>query len=154
MQLKRFLTLPFTNSRRDKKLRTMEQGDPNEPLDGTEKQWSELIAHTAKPTGKCYLDVMNYVMKRLDAEDDAKIVHGKLKRIDKNIDHAWVKLGPVVWEPQLDKIVESKQFDKISIVDAEYTREEALLLTARTGSYGPWTAAEVEAMRRAKEGKS
>jgi hypothetical protein len=96
---------------------------------------------------------MTFIMRRVDPEDDAKIVHGKLKRVDNNIEHAWVKLGPVVWEPQSNKIIDSKDFDKISIVEAEYTREEALLLTGRTGDYGPWTAAEVEAMHRAKEGK-
>jgi hypothetical protein len=148
MQLRRFLTLS------GKKLRAAEQSDPKNSLDGTEKEWLDLIDYTAKPSGTCYRDVMNYIIKRIDPEDDAKLVHGKLKRIDKTIDHAWVKLGPVVWEPQLDKIVESKYFDKISTVDAEYTREEAILLTRRTDNYGPWTTAEVEAMRRAKAGGS
>jgi hypothetical protein len=124
----------------------------DKPILGSRKEGQalDLIDHAAKSTGACYRDVMNYVMKRVDPWDDAKIVHGKLKRINKNIDHAWVKLGPVVWDPQSDKIIESKYFDEISTVDAEYTREEALLLTARTGNYGPWTTAEVEAMRRAK----
>jgi uncharacterized membrane protein (UPF0127 family) len=99
----------------------------------------ELLADTA--TGTCYADAWRFLIKH----DEGELVHGTVYSGNRRIGHAWVKANTdFIWEPQTGRYFTNLGFrhDYAPIVNNAYTSEQAAIMVARTGHFGPWTEEE------------
>lgn len=100
-----------------------------------------------KRLGRCYELAGRYVLFDDPAEDhDPKpvLVHGTIFREginDKPNPHAWVILPDGDrWEPISEMVMPEAVFTRFfgAVESRRYTVEDALILTGKTGHWGPW----------------
>ncbi|MDD5500786.1 MAG: DUF192 domain-containing protein [Candidatus Omnitrophica bacterium] len=102
-------------------------------------QGENLLADIA--TGTCYADAWRFMIKH----SEGKLVHGTVYSGNRRIGHAWVQANPdFIWEPQTGRYFTNLGFrhDYAPIVNNAYTSEQAAIMVARTGHFGPWTGEE------------
>lgn len=105
------------------------------------------LSQTLPQTGTCYQDAWRFVIR----EGEGELVHGSVQTIGKRIDHAWVETETgYVWEPESREFMKEDHFYERAEpkVEARYTVEEAAVLVARTGNFGPWTKEEAKGYGR------
>ncbi|GAH18631.1 unnamed protein product, partial [marine sediment metagenome] len=88
----------------------------------------------------CYEDAWRFLIR----EEEGELVHGSVQTIGKRINHAWVELPSLVWEPKSGESVRKDYFHEIAEPQeqARYTTVEAAIMAARTGNLGPWSDEE------------
>jgi len=94
-----------------------------------------------EPLGTCYEDAWRFLIRE---EEEGELIHGSVQTIGKRINHAWVELPSLVWEPKSGESMRKDYFYEIAEPQeqARYTTEEAVIMAARTGNLGPWTDQE------------
>ncbi len=98
-------------------------------------------AKTDEPSGTCYADAWRFLIK----EGEGTLVHGSVFSDGRRIDHAWVEtLTGWIWEPQTGTYMTKLAFryEASPIEEDRYSPEEAAIMVARTGHFGPWSEDE------------
>jgi len=94
------------------------------------------------PTGTCYPDSWHYLIR----QDEGFLVHGSVQLSGQGriIDHAWVELPTGwIWEPKTGGYLTIEDFKIFCPVEEHrYSVEQAAIMAARFGHYGPWTDEE------------
>ncbi len=94
------------------------------------------------PTGTCYHDAWQYVMRHAEAQP--VLVHGTAVGFSGRVGHAWVELPDgTVWDPAGQAIFAIERYYQLvnPIVEDRYTVDEAATML-NVGWHGPWTAEE------------
>jgi len=94
-----------------------------------------------QPAGTCYADAWRFLIKK----GEGKLVHGTVYSGDRRIGHAWVETGyDSIWEPQTGTHLTrlAYRYEASPIEEHRYTPEEAAIMVARVGHFGPWTDEE------------
>jgi len=85
------------------------------------------------------------------------VVHGKVTNVEgRRFDHAWVEFKGKVFDPTSNvKMDKSKYYRLLKAkAEASYDSTDALVMSARTRNYGPWTKAEVAALQAVRKKKT
>ncbi len=88
--------------------------------------------------GKCYM----YAYKEVEKLDTAILVHGYITDPihGRVIDHAWVEVKNIVYDPTLDKKFPKAKYDSLfnPEIVKKYNKEEMYEKALKTGNFGPW----------------
>ena len=98
-----------------------------------------------KEEGNCYPNAYNLLMKLKDEGINAVLVHGKFTNKDGSIiDHAWVELDELLWDPSIDfenpiQILKKHYYEVGKVSDThKYSFMETLEKFISLRNYGPW----------------
>jgi len=98
------------------------------------------------PTGDCFEAAAKFISQPeiVAYPDDYLLVHGNVAKLrqDERVNHAWVEEGDLVHElgnGRHDVYSKQSYYERHRITSVRtYTVEQALLLLARKGHWGPW----------------
>lgn len=87
--------------------------------------------------GRCYELAWRYLIEDAAAADWT-LVHGSINGAYGIIGHAWLERGSVTFDPVLNQMFATTEYERRAQAISRYSQKEAATLSLQHGHFGPW----------------